>query len=429
MRTSAIASIHAVLTAVLLLPAGGNEMQAGWVRRPSGTNVRLTDIRTIDSMTAIAVGYARTILKTTDAGDTWVRKSSVGFNLNAVAFRNPAAGIAVGDNRMALFTTDGGETWTQRPIGGSGHFLSVAMVDDGAIFIGNDAGTLHISTDAGVTWYDTSLGATPLYRLMFVRGVLEVTYTGFAVTSRMVYKTTDLGVSWTASDIPLTFAGSALRGACAPGGTCYVVGYDGGALPYSRLIRRGPLDSVWTTFQFPQPSPAVVVRAVSAPSALVAYACGSGGLIFRTMDGGMSWATTSSGFTARLNGIDFFDDDRGLAVGDTGTILFTSAGTTGIAEPPPETPAAAALLAAYPNPFNGETTVAFVLPPGSGTGRRTSLRLYDLAGREVATLVDEVKPPGAHTIRFQAGGLASGIYLLHLRSGSSGVTRKILLLR
>lgn len=79
----------------------------------------------------------------------------------------------------------------------------------------------------------------------------------------------------------------------------------------------------------------------------------------------------------------------------------------------------------YPNPFNPTTNIEFQIP------RRelVTLRVFDLLGREVETLVNEVMEPGRYERVFNAEGLASGVYLYQLRSGSFVQTRKLLLLR
>jgi len=58
-----------------------------------------------------------------------------------------------------------------------------------------------------------------------------------------------------------------------------------------------------------------------------------------------------------------------------------------------------------------------------------SLKVYNLLGQEVATLVNEVRPAGNYQVRFNASGLASGIYLYKLQSGNLIRTMKMLLLR
>jgi hypothetical protein len=57
------------------------------------------------------------------------------------------------------------------------------------------------------------------------------------------------------------------------------------------------------------------------------------------------------------------------------------------------------------------------------------LAVYDLLGHEVAVLVNEVKPAGTYTVRFDASGLASGMYFYRLTAGESEQTKKMLLLK
>ncbi|MBI5471172.1 MAG: T9SS type A sorting domain-containing protein [Ignavibacteriae bacterium] len=88
-------------------------------------------------------------------------------------------------------------------------------------------------------------------------------------------------------------------------------------------------------------------------------------------------------------------------------------------------PAAFHLAQNYPNPFNPSTHISFSIP-ASGF---TSLKVFDLLGHEVATLVNEVRQPGEHTVEWQAAGLASGVYLYQLRAGNLTQTRALMLVR
>jgi len=83
------------------------------------------------------------------------------------------------------------------------------------------------------------------------------------------------------------------------------------------------------------------------------------------------------------------------------------------------------LLPNQPNPFNPETTIRFVVPEKM----RVTLSVYDVAGRVVATLVDEVRDPGFHTVAWTADGMASGVYFAKLRAGKTDVSRKMVLLK
>ena len=87
----------------------------------------------------------------------------------------------------------------------------------------------------------------------------------------------------------------------------------------------------------------------------------------------------------------------------------------------------------YPNPFNPSTKISWQSPVGSlpdGKAGWQTLKVYDVLGNEVATLVDEYKPAGSYEVEFSAkGGLASGIYIYRLQAGEYVEMKKMLLLR
>jgi hypothetical protein len=82
----------------------------------------------------------------------------------------------------------------------------------------------------------------------------------------------------------------------------------------------------------------------------------------------------------------------------------------------------------FPNPFNSGTHIAFSVP-AAGSGDGITLRVFDILGREVATLVNGMVEPGRHTVLFTAQGLPSGIYLYRLTGRAIDVSKKMLLLR
>lgn len=79
----------------------------------------------------------------------------------------------------------------------------------------------------------------------------------------------------------------------------------------------------------------------------------------------------------------------------------------------------------YPNPFNPSTTIQFRIPNASFV----NLKVYDILGREVATLVNEEKPVGSYDVNFNASQLSSGIYFYKLRAGNFVETKKMILIR
>jgi DNA-binding beta-propeller fold protein YncE len=83
------------------------------------------------------------------------------------------------------------------------------------------------------------------------------------------------------------------------------------------------------------------------------------------------------------------------------------------------------LMQNYPNPFNPATVVGFRIT----TSSFVTLKVFDVLGREVATLVSEEKTPGTYAVPFSGERLASGVYLYRLQAGSLLATRKMILMK
>ncbi len=79
----------------------------------------------------------------------------------------------------------------------------------------------------------------------------------------------------------------------------------------------------------------------------------------------------------------------------------------------------------YPNPFNPITTITYQIPQTD----RVILKVYDVLGREIKTLVDEIKQPGRYEVEFNASGLSSGIYFYRIQAGSYSETKNMILLK
>ncbi len=88
-------------------------------------------------------------------------------------------------------------------------------------------------------------------------------------------------------------------------------------------------------------------------------------------------------------------------------------------------PGTTVLAQNYPNPFNPETAISYQLSATS----RVTLTVYDVLGREVATLVNEIQPPGRHVAQFDGTQLASGVYLYRLQVRDFTDVKKMILLR
>lgn len=83
----------------------------------------------------------------------------------------------------------------------------------------------------------------------------------------------------------------------------------------------------------------------------------------------------------------------------------------------------------YPNPFNPNTKIRFSIPGNAETRHGVSLRIYDVLGNEVSTLVNEPKESGSYEVEFNAGSLASGVYIYRLVTGDFIAAKKMILVK
>lgn len=129
-----------------------------WKQSPCPVSQMLTRVRFLDDKTGWAVGYDGVILKTADAGGSWVVQhlDSKSRPLYDVLFTDANNGIAVGGYGTWLATTDGGKTWAAQesnPIALLGlHINNLKKLSDGSLFLAGEKGLMARSTDSGATW-------------------------------------------------------------------------------------------------------------------------------------------------------------------------------------------------------------------------------------------------------------------------------------
>ncbi|MCW8849250.1 MAG: T9SS type A sorting domain-containing protein, partial [Melioribacteraceae bacterium] len=84
----------------------------------------------------------------------------------------------------------------------------------------------------------------------------------------------------------------------------------------------------------------------------------------------------------------------------------------------------------YPNPFNPTTIIKYSIPNfASNLNSSVVLKIYDVLGREVRTLVNQVQKPGNYEVNFNASDLSSGIYFYSIKAGNFYQTKKLMLLK
>jgi hypothetical protein len=141
---------------------------------------------------------------------------------------------------------------------------------------------------------------------------------------------------------------------------------------------------------------------------------------------------STKGETTAMNGVAWAawtDTRSGKSQVWLERIDYTSTGISGLSSRPPSF----VLEQNYPNPFNPSTRIKFEvsrqIEGDQARSQLVTLKVYDVLGREVATLVNNVRPPGKYEVTWGASKMASGVYLYGLQSGSFVQTRKMVILR
>jgi Secretion system C-terminal sorting domain len=144
---------------------------------------------------------------------------------------------------------------------------------------------------------------------------------------------------------------------------------------------------------------------------------------FASTDHGSNWHLSNNGLTdSSIMSLNV--DQQGLLYVGTNKGLFRSTGITYIDEKN-SVPSSFSLFQNYPNPFNPTTVINYQLSVNS----EVTLKVYDVLGRLVNTLIEERQTVGVHSVTFNASSLSSGVYFYRLIAGSSVESKKMILIK
>ena len=212
-----------------------------------------------------------------------------------------------------------------------------------------------------------------------------------------------------------------------PGSTSFRCFY-GGAAGVDNLLLRGPM----TDILIPCPAGPQVFHFVYDGTNVIIY---RNGTLVSTNPRAINMPTGTGFFVGGYSGAGLsgkMDEFRLIRhaytpaeVSSTWNSDLGGCGITGITQNNNETPSKFSLSQNYPNPFNPTTNIKFAVP---STGL-VKLVVFDVLGREVATLVNEVKTVGNYTVDFNASSLSSGVYFYRIDAGEFTATKKMLLVK
>ncbi len=405
-------------------------------------NINFSQVFMLDPLTAVAVGRIGNtaegvVYRTEDTGVSWIELRStggvqanfLGYLLSVDFLPDGMTGIAVGASGEIILTSNGGKTW-RKSAGGSftNHNLnSVFYISpDTVLTVGGDA--VYLSYDGGETWPGKTIleeGANRPFEAVYNEEKKSIlVYSGASI-----FRSVDRGISFEplpglAFDALTHVSGESWFG---KSGQRNYHSYDDGATWSMSEDLDGPYFSL-NSIQFISDTVGV---AAGEHSFFYEYA------LFRTQDGGLTWKFSELANISRSAGpirsIAMYDENVGMAVGVNGSILYTASSggmpvtVTGtdydhsvVADE------AITLDQNYPNPFSTVTTIPFVLPFQD----EVSLVIFDMLGREVAKVIDDVSlQSGRHAYTIDASQLAPGVYFYRLEAGEVTQTYQMIVVR
>jgi len=323
------------------------------------------------------------IYRTTNAGTSWeqVFSQSEGY-IFAIKMFSTTRGIAVGDPVGALWTvlktTDGGENWFRIPteppqVGGGNSGIRFVTFDTSWVYFFDNSVRQFSSNDGGNTWSYSSDSS---------------------------------------SHVPLVRWNSIHHPRLALGITPYMVF----RYYYSGWVHVGP-----------PPGSFLPIELVGADGTTEFWLVQEA--VYYTPDAASTWTVAApNGLNKRVGLIDMVtlgSEVSAWATGTGDTVYHYHRTLTGVGDDPQPIPGDFSLSQNYPNPFNPSTMINYQI----ATSNWVTLRVYNILGQEVRTLVNERKDAGEHQVQFDAEGLPSGVYVYRILSVAQIATRKMLLLK
>ena len=339
----------------------------------------------------IVVPHRGRVLKTIDAGDTWVHQSDAYPDIaglhngpDFIHFFDENDGITAGDLEEMYITSDGGESWSKVPDSNYPPILdnedpyngSYCTAGESSLWFGSNSGRVFGTSDRGNTWIATDVGLGT----DFIWASFEDEMTGLATAfmNTQVSRTTDGGATWTILEHQLPT--NAILS--------YVVGTE-------------------STYMY---------GSASIPDFL-----GTDPGTGFTSD---YFASTFDNTSLSLLPARWANAETGWAGAMDNNIYKWVVEPTGVDEPY-QRPTLMQLSQNFPNPFNPTTSIQYRLE----TAGHVSLDIFNLQGALIASLVDSPKSEGSHRISFDASQMTSGTYIYRLSSKGESISHKMLLLK
>ena len=371
-----------------------------------------------------------------DYGASWSVRGMTDTSVLCFASGENGTNIFAGTYGEGVFRSDDyGVNWTAHNDGldtaGDKTVRALAVAPNGLgginVFAGTDGG-FFLSTSYGETWVHKDLPYITAIALSdYGPGGMRIYAAAYA---NGVYVSNDLGTNWRDISHNLSYRNINVlaRGKIESADTTLFCANGG-----NYLFRSTSSGSSWTTIDYNNglANGGVCALAMCADAPDKIFAGTSGGGVFLSTDNGTSWTAQNTGLTnTDIRSLIITDDGAGGRYLFAGTInggiwrRALSEMVTSVRVADDNIPQGFILEQNYPNPFNPKTVIRYSVP------HRTvvRIRIIDMLGREVRTIINGEKSAGQYEIEFDARTLPSGLYFYQLKADNFLQTKKLVLL-
>lgn len=377
---------------------------ADWAQANLGgiTNARILGFATQDS--TIFSATTDGIIRSTDRGKTWALSEGYHQYVNSIGANDSIvlAGIYPGIWR----SSDGGITWSIVDSNFAYGSCNNILYHDSTFYAARGF-NVEYSRDGGLTWHVWTM---PQGVQETVADVAVIDTDIFVATGTMgVFRRGGDGAGWTR-------CGSAANDECLTSiDSILFLGTTAGA--YRSTDQGGHWLSAGLATK-------VIYTLVPYGNYLFA---GTDSGVYVSGNYGDSWVSEGSGLNGFVESILVLDSTVyvGNAFDGVWARSVEDIILTGVHRDAPAIPGTFSLSQNFPNPFNPSTTISYRLPVNG----LVTLKIYDILGRVVRTLVDRRETAGSYSVNFNAAGLPSGVYFYRLEAGSYHDAKKLVLLK
>ncbi|MBI5403748.1 MAG: T9SS type A sorting domain-containing protein [Ignavibacteriae bacterium] len=423
--------------------------QTGWTVHSTGTNKPMRDIYFVDANTGWAVGDS-VIVKSTNGGVNWVQQNFYypgGALLLAVKFLNQNTGYAGGgkftseySHAQYLFkTTNGGNNWNL--IWNNTYFgwiNNILIINENIVYLTlsgwvemNALGGFYKSTDGGLNFNQCYAGGS-ISSLSFINEntgwtICNATSDIINYKSSKVLKTSNGGANWT-----VQYRDSGQYSATI-NTVQFINEYTGYAIGYKYYDKTVFYKTTnggtnWDTIIFNHNRNYSLFFLNPNTGWISGWCSTDSSSIYYTINGGSNWQKQFKNYTYSVSRLNFINSLYGWAVlgyNSSNILRTTTGGVVFVNNISSEIPEKYSLSQNYPNPFNPSTNLKYQIKDS----RFVTLKVYDITGKEITTLVNEKQSPGTYEVKFEAGDLPSGVYFYKLTTEDYSETRKMILLK